>query len=144
MPLLAPTSFLRGAGNPSLPLGGKSRAATRLATSIFSIMEKDPTVGRADASRRAMLKCMDDRSNSRNAYPTLWGPFEIVGEGARAHEPQPLFDDKTVFSFKRLVDVLTSEESKVSGSVRVSSCWCRWSGRTYIIACHVDRRRRKN
>lgn len=59
----------------------ESRAATRLTTSIFKIMEAEPTVGRAEALRRAMLDFMTDKSSPRNARPALWGPFVLVGEG---------------------------------------------------------------
>jgi CHAT domain-containing protein len=59
-----------------------SEAATRLTTSTVAIMKADPTLGRAEALRSAMQAYMNDRSSPRNAYPALWGPFSIIGEGA--------------------------------------------------------------
>jgi CHAT domain-containing protein len=60
----------------------ESNAAMRLTTSTFDIMKKDPTLGRAEALRRAMLAYMNDAANPLNAYPALWAPFVVVGEGA--------------------------------------------------------------
>jgi tetratricopeptide (TPR) repeat protein/CHAT domain-containing protein len=61
----------------------ESNAAMRLTTSTFDILKSDPTLGRAEALRRSMLAYMNDAANPMNAYPALWAPFVVVGEGAR-------------------------------------------------------------
>jgi tetratricopeptide (TPR) repeat protein len=61
-----------------------SDAAVRLTTSTFEELQKDPTIGRAEALRRAMLAMIDDASSPWNAYPDYWGGFSIVGEGGKS------------------------------------------------------------
>jgi CHAT domain-containing protein/Tfp pilus assembly protein PilF len=58
-----------------------SEAATRLTTSTFALLKNEPKLGRAEALRRAMLTYLDDASSPRNAYPAMWGPFALIGEG---------------------------------------------------------------
>jgi len=59
-----------------------SAAATRLTTSTFDLLKSEPGIGRAEALRRAMLAYLGDTSSPRNAYPAVWGPFALIGEGA--------------------------------------------------------------
>jgi CHAT domain-containing protein len=59
-----------------------SEAATRLTTATFDLLKNEPGIGRAEALRRAMLTYLDDASSPRNAYPAMWAPFALIGEGA--------------------------------------------------------------
>jgi len=61
-----------------------SDSAVRLTTSTFEALQKDPTIGRAEALRRAMLAMIEDASSPWNAYPDYWGGFSIVGEGGKS------------------------------------------------------------
>jgi len=58
-----------------------SRATVSLVTKAFSEIRADAKVGRSEALRRSMLALID--SGGRDAHPTNWAPFVVVGEGAR-------------------------------------------------------------
>src|SRR3984957_855827 len=61
----------------------ESEAAIRLTTSTFEWLKSRPDMPRAEALRQATLAYLNDRSDPRNANPSRWGPFSIVGEGWR-------------------------------------------------------------
>jgi CHAT domain-containing protein/Tfp pilus assembly protein PilF len=61
----------------------ESEAAIRLTTSTFEWLKSRPDMQRAEALRQATLAYLNDRSDPRNANPSRWGPFSIVGEGWR-------------------------------------------------------------
>jgi CHAT domain-containing protein len=60
-----------------------SQAAVALTTRTFAELQRSPGIGRAEALRRSMLGLMHDASDPINAYPGLWAPFIVVGEGGR-------------------------------------------------------------
>jgi CHAT domain-containing protein/tetratricopeptide (TPR) repeat protein len=61
----------------------ESGAAVALTTGAFAAAQKDPRIGRAEALRRSMLALSTDQADPRNAHPSVWAPFVLVGEGGR-------------------------------------------------------------
>jgi CHAT domain-containing protein len=51
----------------------ESSAATRLTVAAFEILSGDPTIGRAEGLRRAMLAYMNDTSESEMPIPPIGG-----------------------------------------------------------------------
>jgi len=58
-----------------------SAAAVKLTTGAFGELKRNPAIGRAEALRRSMQALIADRSSERNADPSVWAPFVLVGEG---------------------------------------------------------------
>ena len=56
-----------------------SQAAVDLVSGTFSELERNPTLGQAEALRRALLAQI--RQGGATAHPAYWAPFVIVGEG---------------------------------------------------------------
>jgi CHAT domain-containing protein len=54
-----------------------SEAATELTTRTFAALAANPTLGRAEAFRGAMLQLV-----AKGEPPSYWAPFVIVGEAA--------------------------------------------------------------
>jgi CHAT domain-containing protein len=61
----------------------ESDAAVALTTQAFAAIKENPGIGRAEALRRSMLALVSDTRSVRNAHPSVWAPFVLVGEGAR-------------------------------------------------------------
>lgn len=60
-----------------------SAATVRLITAAVGATARDTGLGRAEALRRAMLT-MINADDARQAHPSFWAPFVLVGEGSAA------------------------------------------------------------
>lgn len=58
----------------------QSDAAVALTTVALAEMRRDPTVGRAEALRRAMVQLVAS-DGTDVSHPQVWAPFVVVGEG---------------------------------------------------------------
>jgi CHAT domain-containing protein/Tfp pilus assembly protein PilF len=58
-----------------------SKATVTLTTGIFAELAKDPTIGRAEALRRAEMAMLDPVEPPEFAHPLAWAPFILAGEG---------------------------------------------------------------
>ncbi len=66
-----------------------SDATVALMTALFAEAAADPTIGRSEAHRRAMLSLMNDTTNPHYAHPAFWAPFVVVGEGGKVRAASP-------------------------------------------------------
>ena len=57
--------------------GGPASIPTRM----FDELKKDPTIGRAEAVRRAEMAMLDSANPPMFAHPLAWAPFVLAGEG---------------------------------------------------------------
>ena len=58
-----------------------SQATVKLVTGAFDELTKDPSIGRAEALRRAEMAMLDPANPPEFAHPMMWAPFVLVGEG---------------------------------------------------------------
>lgn len=59
-----------------------SDATVKIITGAVSEITRNKRVGRAEALRRAMLALIN-KGKLYETHPSYWGPFVLVGEGAR-------------------------------------------------------------
>jgi CHAT domain-containing protein len=79
---LAKAFFYAGArsllvSNWSVP----SEATVKLITGVFDELKNDPSIGRAEALRRAEMAMLDPKNPPEFAHPMFWAPFVLAGEG---------------------------------------------------------------
>jgi CHAT domain-containing protein/Tfp pilus assembly protein PilF len=58
-----------------------SKATVALTTGVFEELKKDPSIGRAEALRRAEMAMLDPKNPPEFAHPLAWAPFILAGEG---------------------------------------------------------------
>jgi CHAT domain-containing protein/TolA-binding protein len=79
---LAKAFFYAGArallvSNWSVP----SKTTVKLITGTFGELKENPTIGRAEALRRAEIAMLDPKNPPIDAHPLVWAPFILAGEG---------------------------------------------------------------
>ena len=60
----------------------RSELSAELRQMTYQIERSREKLGRSEAMRQAMLSYLNDTSTPGSAYPALWGPFAVIGEGA--------------------------------------------------------------
>jgi CHAT domain-containing protein len=58
-----------------------SNSTVKLTTDTFAELKNDPTIGRAEALRRAEMAMLDPANPPEFAHPLAWAPFVLAGEG---------------------------------------------------------------
>ena len=58
-----------------------SQATVKLITDTFAELKRNPTIGRAEALRRAEMAMLDPSNPPEFAHPMMWAPFILAGEG---------------------------------------------------------------
>jgi CHAT domain-containing protein len=58
-----------------------SNATVKLITGAFDELKKNPSIGRAEALRRAEMAMLDPANPPEFAHPMMWAPFVLAGEG---------------------------------------------------------------
>jgi CHAT domain-containing protein len=58
-----------------------SDATVKLTTGTFAELASDPSIGRAEALRLAMMAMLDPKNPPKFAHPLAWAPFVLAGEG---------------------------------------------------------------
>jgi hypothetical protein len=63
-----------------------SEAAVKLTTRAFAELKANPKIGRAEAFRRSMRELIE-KDSPAEAYPAMWAPFVVIGEGGASAAP---------------------------------------------------------
>lgn len=61
-----------------------SQAAVKLTTVALGEMQRDSSIGKAEALRRSMAALIASKDDAISAHPQIWAPFFIVGDGGAA------------------------------------------------------------
>jgi CHAT domain-containing protein len=57
------------------------KATTRLTTDLFTRLSKNSSLSRAEALQQSMLMLINNPAEPVEAFPGLWAPLVVVGNG---------------------------------------------------------------